>query len=252
MSTPDPYGVTGGGPVMAIFAHADDPEFLAGGALALWAQAGRQLVYVICTDGSKGSSDPTMTTATLIRQRQEEQRAAARHLGCEEVVFLPYEDAMLEPTLALRRDLVRQIRRYKPQIVVCFDPSVFWVGEFYLQHPDHRASGEAALAAIFPAARDRMTFPELLAEGLEPHAVDDIYLASPAEPNRWVNVESVIDRKVEAMLLHRSQVGDGTWARKALRGFARRAGESQGLRYAESFRFIGFNTPRPAWDEEEA
>src|SRR5688500_16351224 len=109
---PKQYGVTGGGPVMAIFAHPDDPEFVAGGALARWAEAGRQLVYVICTDGSKGSSDPTMTGEQLIALRQREQIAAAKHLGCEEVVFLPYEDAVLEPTIALRRDLVRQIRKY--------------------------------------------------------------------------------------------------------------------------------------------
>ncbi len=251
MSAAEQHGVTGGGPVMAIFAHPDDAEFLAGGALALWAQAGRQLIYVICTDGSKGSSDPSMTTETLIALRQEEQRAAARYLGCEDVVFLPYEDAMLEPTMALRRDLVRAIRRYKPQIVICFDPTVFWIDQFYLQHPDHRASGEAALAAIYPSARDRLTFPELLTEGLEPHAVDEIYLASPAEPNRWIDIESVIDRKIASMLLHQSQFGDGTWARKAMRTFARRAGESQGLRYAESFRFVGFNTSPDAWDDEE-
>jgi LmbE family N-acetylglucosaminyl deacetylase len=248
---PEQYGVTGGGPVMAIFAHPDDPEFVAGGALARWAEAGRQLVYVICTDGSKGSSDPTMTGERLIALRQQEQIAAAKHLGCEEVVFLPYEDAMLEPTLALRRDLVRQIRKYKPQIVVCFDPSVFWVGEFYLQHPDHRASGEAALTAIFPAARDRLTFPELLAEGLEPHAVDDIYMASPADANRWIDIESVIDRKIGAMLKHESQIGDGEWASKALRSFARRAGQSRGLRYAEAFRFVSFATPRERFDDDE-
>ncbi len=251
MSVAEQYGVTGGGPVMTIFAHPDDAEFLAGGALALWAQAGRQLVYVICTDGSKGSSDPSMTGEALITLRQEEQLAAARHLGCEEVVFLPYEDAMLEPTMALRRDLVRAIRRYKPQTVICFDPSVFWIDRFYLQHPDHRVSGEVALAAIYPAARDRLTFPELLAEGLEPHAVDEIYLASPAEPNRWIDIETVVDRKVESLLLHQSQFGDGTWVRKAMRSFARRAGESQGLRYAEAFRLIDFNTPNNAWDDEE-
>jgi LmbE family N-acetylglucosaminyl deacetylase len=255
MTTPpepsDQYTVTGGGPVMAIFAHPDDPEFVAGGALALWAQAGRQLIYVICTDGSKGSSDPDVTGEALIARRQEEQRAAARHLGCEEVVFLPYEDAMLEPTIALRRDLVRQIRKYKPQIVVCFDPTVYWIGEYFLQHPDHRASGEAALAAIYPAARDRLTFPELLAEGLEPHAVDDIYMAAAGGENRWIDIGSVIDLKVEAMLKHESQFGDGSWARKAMRSFARRAGEPKGLRYAEAFRFVSFATQGGWFDDDE-
>jgi LmbE family N-acetylglucosaminyl deacetylase len=245
------YGVTGGGPVMAIFAHPDDPEFLAGGTLALWAQAGRELIYVICTDGSKGSSDPNMTSEALIKLRQEEQLAAAKHLGCETVVFLTYEDAMLEPTIALRRDLVREIRRYRPQVVVCFDPTVFWIGEAYIQHPDHRASGEAALAAIFPAARDRLTFPELLAEGLEPHNVEDIYLAGPAEPNRWVDIGATIDRKVEAMQLHRSQISDPEGTAKFMRGFARRFGQERGLAYAEAFRFISFNTPRATLEATE-
>lgn len=245
----DDYGVTGGGPVMAIFAHPDDPEFVAGGALARWAAAGRKLIYVIITDGSKGSSDPTITTEALISTRQREQRDAARALGCEDVVFLPYEDAMLEPTIAVRRDLVREIRRYRPEIVVCFDPTVFWVGDSYIQHPDHRASGEAALAAIFPAARDRLTFPELLAEGLEPHNVDDIYLASPANPNRWIDISATIERKLEAMLQHRSQVGDPAGLAKIFRAMAREAGQARGLEYAEAFRFISFNNARGLADE---
>lgn len=242
-------GMTGGGPVMAIFAHPDDPEFVAGGALARWAAAGRQLIYVICTDGSKGSSDPQITPQALIRTRQQEQRDAAQALGCEEVVFLPYEDAMLEPTIALRRDLVREIRRYCPQIVVCFDPTVYWVGDAYIQHPDHRASGEAALTAIFPAARDRLTFPELLAEGLEPHNVEDIYLASPATPNRWVDIGATIEQKIAAMQCHRSQVGDPAALDRLLRAIAHEAGQGRGLAYAEAFRFISFNSVRGKEEE---
>ncbi len=242
--------ITNGGPVMAIFAHPDDPEFVAGGTLARWAAAGRQLIYVIITDGSKGSSDPTITTAALIETRQREQRDAALALGCENVVFLPYEDAMLEPTIAVRRDLVREIRRYRPEIVVCFDPTVFWVGDSYIQHPDHRASGEAALAAIFPAARDRLTFPELLVEGLAPHNVDDIYLASPADPNCWIDISDTIERKTAAMAQHRSQVGDPEATARLLRAFAREAGGARELGYAEAFRFISFNNMRGRADEE--
>ena len=239
------HGVTGGGPVLAIFAHPDDTEFVAGGALALWAAAGRQLVYAFCTDGSKGNAgEPDLDSAVLVAQRQEEQRAAARHLGCEEVVFLPYEDAMLEPTIALRRDLTRLIRRYRPQIVVCFDPTVYWFGEWYIQHPDHRASGEAALAAVFPCARDRLTFPELLAEGLEPHAVEEVYLASSQQPNRWLDISAVIDRKIEAMGLHRSQVSDPERLGGILRQMSRNTGEPHGLQYAESYRYISMNPAR--------
>ncbi len=229
---------TGGGPVMAIFAHPDDPEFVAGGALALWSEVGRQLVYVICTDGSKGSSDPNISPPDLIAMRQEEQRAAARHLGCEEVVFLPYPDAMLEPTLALRRDLAREIRRYKPAVVVCFDPTAYWVGDNYIQHPDHRASGEATLAAVFPAARDRLTFPELLAEGLEPHNVDEVYMAAANAPNCWIDIGGVIERKIAAMRLHKSQVRNWDGMAEMLRGMSRQAGEPQGLEYAETYRYI--------------
>ena len=236
--TTEAGGLTGGGPVLAIFAHPDDPEFVAGGALALWAAAGRQLIYAICTDGSKGASDPAVNPQELAARRQEEQRAAGRHLGCEEVVFLPYEDALLEPTLALRHDLTRTIRRYRPQIVVCFDPTVYWVGESYIQHPDHRASGEATLAAVYPAARDRLTFPDLLAEGLEPHDVEEVYLASPHDPNRWIDVSQTIDRKIEAMLLHRSQVDDGQRVVEFLRSRAREAGRGRGLDYAEPYRVI--------------
>lgn len=240
------YDVTDGGPVMAIFAHADDPEFLAGGSLARWAEAGRKLIYVICTDGSKGSSDPTMTTERLIKTRREEQLAAAKVLGCDDVIFLGYEDALLEPTLALRRDLVRVIRQYKPEIVVCFDPTVFWIGESYIQHPDHRASGEAALAAIFPAARDRLTFPALLAEGLEPHNVDDIYLAAPAQANRWIDISATIERKIEAMRCHKTQVSDPEGTAGFMRSMAQQTGMEPGVAYAEVYRFISFNTPRVA------
>jgi len=235
------YEVTGGGPVLAIFAHPDDAEFVAGGALARWAAVGRRLIFAFCTDGGKGSSDPTVETAALIHMRQEEQRAAARAIGCHELVFLPYEDAMLEPTVALRRDLTRIIRRYTPQIVVAFDPTVFWIGEYYLQHPDHRASGAAALAAIYPCARDRLTFPELLAEGLEPHHVEEIYLASPLEANRWIDISSVLERKIDALLKHTSQFNDPDRIRGMMRTMAKLAGEGRGLDAAEAYRYINLS-----------
>lgn len=240
----DAFAMTDGGPVLALFAHPDDTEFVCGGALALWAQAGRQLVYAFCTDGSKGSADPTMSGERLVTQRQEEQRAAARHLGCNDVVFLPYPDAMLEPTLDLRRDFTRIIRQYKPEIVVCFDPEVYYFGDSYIQHPDHRASGEAALAAVFPSARDRLTFPELLAEGLEPHNVAEVYLASTDKPNCWIDISSVLERKIEAMRMHASQVGDGERLATMLRIRAEDAGRPQGIAYAESYHRIDMRPER--------
>jgi len=233
------YGVTGGGPVLALFAHPDDTEFVCGGTLALWAAAGRELVFGFCTDGSKGSADAAMTSARLVAMRQEEQRAAARTLGCNECVFLPYEDAMLEPTLALRRDLTRLIRRYRPEIVVCFDPAVYYM-DGYIQHPDHRASGEAALAAVYPAARDRLTFSELLAEGLEPHNTGAVWLAAPLQPNRRVDIGTTLDRKIAAMQQHASQTGDGERVANFLRERAAQEGAAWGLAAAEAFHVITF------------
>jgi LmbE family N-acetylglucosaminyl deacetylase len=231
---------------MAIFAHPDDAEFVAGGSLAIWSAEGRQRIYVFCTDGGKGSSDPSTQSGALVHARQTEQRAAAHMLGCEDVVFLPYEDAMLEPTLALRRDLTRAIRRYRPQIVLCFDPTVFWINEYYIQHPDHRASGEAALAAIFPSARDRLTFPELLAEGLEPHNVEEIYLASPQEANRWIDVGATMDKKLAALFCHTSQFQNKPFIENLIRAAAREAGKGCGcgVEYAEAFRYISMNPRR--------
>ncbi|MCL4508481.1 MAG: PIG-L family deacetylase [Chloroflexi bacterium] len=234
--------VTPGGPVMAIFAHPDDAEFVVGGTLAHWADAGRRLICVFCTNGSKGTQDPTLGSERLVKLRQEEQRAAGSTLGCHDFVFLPYEDAMLEPTIALRRDLVREIRRYRPQTVVCFDPRVYVLDDTYLQHPDHRASGEAALAAVYPAARDRLTFPELLfEEGLEPHNVEEVYLALPVQANLYVDIGATLDRKIEAMLQHRSQIVDPARTASLLREFAERAGAAANLRSAEAFHYVNLD-----------
>lgn len=233
------HEVTSGGPVLALFAHPDDTEFTCGGTLALWAVAGRRLVYGFCTDGSKGSGDADITGERLVAMRQGEQRAAARALGCDTCEFLPYEDALLEPTIALRRDLTRLVRRHTPETVVCFDPA-FYYADGYVQHPDHRASGEAALAAVFPAARDRLTFPELLTEGLEPHNVKEVWLVSPLAANRWIDIGATIDRKIAAMAMHESQMGGGMDIGGFLRERARAEGMAQGLAYAESFRVISF------------
>ncbi len=233
------YSVTGGGPVLALFAHPDDTEFTCGGTLALWAEAGRRLVFGFCTDGSKGSADGDMTSERLVTMRQAEQREAARALGCETCEFLPYEDALLEPTLALRRDLTRLIRRHKPEIVVCFDPATYYTDD-YIQHPDHRASGEATLAAVYPAARDRLTFPELLAEGLEPHNTREVWMVGPLQANRWIDIGSTVGRKIAAMNLHASQTGDGERIARVLRDRAKADGAAPGLEYAEAFRVVTF------------
>ena len=150
---------------MVVVAHPDDAEWGCSGTVAKWCAEGWEVVYVLCTDGSKGSDDPEMTSEKLVQIRAQEQRDAGKVLGLSQVVFLGYEDSMLEPTLALRRDIAREIRRHRPDVLICNSPVRSLDEHGYVGHPDHFASGEAALSAVFPTARDRLTFPELLEEG---------------------------------------------------------------------------------------
>ncbi len=194
--------------VMVIVAHPDDPEFYCGGTVARWSREGMEVGYLILTNGNKGSSDPTVTPEHLASIRRIEQQTAARILGVKEVVFLDEPDGELQASLQLRQRVVREIRRYRPDIVICPDPAVYYFDTSYINHPDHRMAGVVALEAIFPAARNRMYHPELLEEGLEPHAVHEIYLAGSAQPNRWVDISDTIDLKIEAIKAHASQISD--------------------------------------------
>ena len=220
---------------MVVFAHADDAEWGCSGTIAKWCAEGWEVVYVVCTDGSKGSSDPEMTRQSLAKIREQEQRNAADVLGLKDVVFLEYEDSMLEPSLELRRDITRQIRRYKPDVVICETPMRRLAHNGYLGHPDHMAAGEATLAAVFPPARDRLTFPELLDEGLEPHKVREVWVMDHHEPDKFVDVTSYIDIAIKALKQHETQVNseDVGIHMKHWRG---RTGEKAGFQYAEAFR----------------
>jgi LmbE family N-acetylglucosaminyl deacetylase len=223
---------------MIITAHPDDAEFTVAGTVARWAQAGKAVIYVICTDGSRGSNDPKVKPEQLVVVRKAEQEAAAGVLGVEKIVYLGYEDGTLQPSLALRRDLTREIRRYRPGIVVCPDPTVRYHGDGYLNHPDHRAAGEAALDAIFPSARTRYIFPELLADGLEPHKVREVYIRGSLSPNFWVDISDTIELKIAALKKHESQVSRLQGWEERVRGRARDEAAGQGMAYAESFRRI--------------
>ena len=220
---------------MVVVAHADDAEWGCSGTVAKWCAEGWEVVYVICTDGSKGTGDPEMTSERLVELRQREQRNAGNVLGLRKVVFLGYEDAMLEPSLALRRDIAREIRRYKPDVLICESPARNLHNNGYINHPDHLASGEAAMAAVFPTARDRLTFPEFLEEGLEPHHVREVWLFEHEEPDNYVDVTDYIDVAVEALKQHETQVvGEDVEAHmKRWRG---RTGEKVGFRYAEAYK----------------
>lgn len=226
--------------VMSIHAHPDDQEFTVAGTLAKWARAGSQIVTVCLTSGAAGSNKSTpaeMTREKLAPIREEEQRRACRTLGIQEVVFLGYEDGMLEPTLALRRDVTRVIRRHRPEAVVCGDPTVRFYGTRYLNHPDHRVAADVALDAVFPSAETRFIFPELLDEGLAPHKVKRLFVHGAARPNTYIDIASVLDVKVAALREHRSQLGE--WDPTGMiREWARTEGKRRGLAAAESFRLM--------------
>jgi LmbE family N-acetylglucosaminyl deacetylase len=193
---------------MVIVAHPDDPEFFCGGTVARWVRDGIDVAYLILTNGNKGSSDPSLTPERLAEMRANEQERAAHILGVRTIAFLNEPDGELQPTLAVRRKVVREIRRWRPDMVVCPDPSAYYFDTTYVNHPDHRAAGVVALEAVFPAARNRMYHPELLDEGFEPHAVHEIYLTGTAQPNRWVDITETIENKLKAIGAHGSQIAD--------------------------------------------
>ena len=194
---------------LVVVAHADDIEFGMGGTAARWADNGAEVTFCITTDGGSGSNEPDSVRADLVKLRVQEQLAAAKVLGVSDVRFLGHPDGTLQPTLELRRELTRLIRELKPQVVMTTDPTTIIPPQnFYINHPDHRATSEATMYAVFPSAGTRPIFPELLEEGLEPHNVDYFYLGFTMEPTLHVDVTAQWERKCKALLCHKSQVGE--------------------------------------------
>ncbi|MAS34557.1 MAG: GlcNAc-PI de-N-acetylase [Anaerolineaceae bacterium] len=203
--------------VLGVFAHPDDPEFFAGATFARWAAEGAEITFLMATSGDKGSADPEMTHERLVEIREEEERRAAAALGVKEVIFLRYRDGELEPSLELRRDIVRTIRQKKPDIVVTTDPTM-WYSETSINHPDHRAIGAATLAAVYPTARDRLNFLELERdEKLDVHKTKQLYIAGTPRPNKKVDVTNYIETQINALREHKSQISDMDEMAKRLR-----------------------------------
>lgn len=218
---------------MFIFAHPDDIEFGVAGTAAKWARAGSRVIYVVITDGNVGSHDDGMTAEKLAEIRRAEQTAAGEVAGAE-CVFLGYHDGFLQPTLELRKDLVRLIRQYKPDAVVCTDPTNFFPSDNYINHPDHRAGGTAALDAVFPAAEMDLLYPDLAAEGLTGHKVDYVFITFSERANYFVDITDTIDLKIEALKQHVSQLNEWDPA-DMLREWAAETGKRVGFAYAEGF-----------------
>jgi len=218
--------------ILVIAAHPDDAEFGAAGTVAKWIREGRPAAYLICTSGEKGTTDPTLTPEMLGGIREEEQRAAARTIGVQSVNFLRMPDQGLEDTAEFRKLIVRMIRAFRPEAVMTSDPY-----RRYIWHRDHRIIGQVVLDAVFPFARDRLAYPDLLAEGLMPHKVRELYFWGAEDINFRSDITATFDLKIAALRCHASQVrefnrGDPVeWLRRRCREMA--AGESFGL--AEGF-----------------
>nr|BFF02642.1 PIG-L family deacetylase [Streptoalloteichus tenebrarius] len=228
--------------VLVVTAHPDDVDFGAAGTVATWTAGGADVAYCVCTSG-EASGEPNAPPGETARTREAEQRAAAEEVGVREVFFLRHPDGRLTPSLELRRDITRVIRRFRPHRVLTWSPEINW--EFLVtSHPDHRAAGEAALAAVYPDARNPHAHPELLAnEGLQPWTVSELWLADgpPERRNRVVDVTDVFPAKLAALRAHRSQTGHLPDLEGDTRGWlaatARRFGLPEG-RLAETFQVV--------------
>lgn len=233
---------------MFIYAHPDDVEFSGSGTAARWAQAGSDVVYVVITDGNVGTHEEGMTATRIAEIRRAEQEAAARVAGVQTCIFLGYHDGLLEPTLELRKDLVRLIRQHRPNVVICGDPSAYFPNNSRINHPDHRAAATAAIDATFPAAEMPLLYPELEADGLSPHKVNYVYISNSDKANYYVDITQTIDLKIEALRQHESQFDE--WdPEEPIKEWAAGLGEKVGFQYAEAFLRI---TLKPVDEEEEA
>ncbi len=194
--------------VLVVLAHPDDPEYFCGGTVARWAAEGLDVTYCLVTSGDKGADGAEVDARELAHRREGEQQAAADVLGVRHVIFLRREDGTLEPDLGLRRDIVRVIRQARPDILITCDPTTLFPRRTRINHADHRAVGLATIDAVYPAAGSALFFPELLAEGLTPHKVRQVYLAGSQNPDTAVDITDHLDRKLEALRCHRSQIPD--------------------------------------------
>jgi LmbE family N-acetylglucosaminyl deacetylase len=226
--------------ILVVAAHPDDIDFGVAGSVAHWTEQGIEVAYCIATDGDAGGSDPSVSRVDMARLRREEQAAAAACVGVDDLTFLGHPDGRLTSGLELRRDLTRVIRRVRPQRVVFPSPERSYT-RIFASHPDHLAAGEATLCAVYPDSRNPFAHPELLAEGLEPHTVEEVWMMAFPTPDTWVDVTDQFERKVSALRCHRSQVGGWEDLERAMRQWGEATARQGGLpegRLAEAFRAI--------------
>jgi LmbE family N-acetylglucosaminyl deacetylase len=214
--------------ILMVTAHPDDVDFGSAGSVARWTDAGIEVAYCICTNGEAGGFDASIPRAAMAEIRQAEQRAAAKVVGVTDVTFLGYPDGRLESTIALRRDISREIRRFRPHRVVSQSPERNF-RRVYASHPDHLAAGAATMAAVYPDARNQFAHPELLDEGFEPWSVPEVYLANPDTPDVFVDITDTFERKLDALRSHASQMTDLDGLRARIRGWNAASAQLGGL-----------------------
>ena len=220
---------------LAIAAHPDDADFGCAGTAHLWSKEGWDFYYLVCTDGSKGTDDASLEPERLVPMRRKEQRAAAESLGVKDVRFLNgYVDGELTYSRQLLGDVVRVIRELKPYAVFTHEPTQVIIRNSFINHADHRTAGLTAIDAVYPTARDRWNFPEQIEDGLEPHKVKEIFIWGSDEPTFVVDISDVVETKIQALLRHTSQFGEGDEFLK----FVRERWKGEDGRYTERFRRV--------------
>jgi LmbE family N-acetylglucosaminyl deacetylase len=224
--------------VLVVAAHPDDIEFGAGATVARWTAEGAAVRYLIATRGEKGSDDPDADIAAVAARREAEQRAAATEIGVEGVDFLDEPDGQVQATLALRERITYAVRSFRPEAVMTHDPTVLFVNNEWVNHPDHRAVGEATVDAVFPTARDPLNFREHLDAGVGPWKVAELYLWSTNEANQIVDIGDTLERKIAALGHHASQFRSFDEIARWVRLRSEELGERAGYRAAEGFRRV--------------
>jgi LmbE family N-acetylglucosaminyl deacetylase len=224
--------------------HPDDAEFMAGGTIAKWTSEGKEVVLCVVTNGAAGSNDPEVARDWLIETRRKEQQAAAEVLGISEVVWLGYEDGYVEDSHELRRDMIREMRRHKPEVVLGPDPATFYFEHRYINHPDHRHTGEAFLAAVTPGVTTTPLYrAELHDKGFEPHSLKACLLGMSSRGDYYVDITDFMEHKIAALTAHDSQVGDwpdvGKRVQEMSAGIAKASGRP--FTYAEVFKAFFFS-----------
>lgn len=224
--------------ILVVGAHPDDAEFGCGGTVAKYISEGATAYYLICTNGARGSRHLDIKSEKLVKQRREEQQEAAKVIGVKEVFFLDHGDGELEADLHLKEEIVKFIRKLKPDIVFTHDPA--WIYEVrdefaFINHNDHRKTGTATIDAVYPLARDLASFPEHIEQGLQPHKVSEVYLISFSNPNFLVDISDFFETKYQAILKHKSQIDDPKMTKEWMEKRLGELGKKAKCKYAEGF-----------------